>query len=54
VLASLGEYSLHGSGPEQRRASVVGQAAMGVVGWLWGDRIANTAITGLAELQQSY
>src|SRR6185436_11194650 len=54
VLASLGEYSY--TDPSQNSGALPSwaKAAMGIVGWFWGDRIANTAISGAAELHQNY
>jgi hypothetical protein len=54
VTASLGQYSY--TDPTQYTGSIPGwaKATMGVAGLLFGDEIANVAITGLAELNQNY
>jgi hypothetical protein len=54
VLASLGEYSA--TDRSQYAAPLPGwaRASMGVAGWLFGDDLANVAVTGLAALSQEY
>jgi hypothetical protein len=54
VLASLGEYSYTAPGQATPALPAWARALMGPVGWMLGDEAANVAITGAAELHQSY
>lgn len=54
LQASLGEYSYTEPSQSTGTLPTWAKATMGLAGLLFGDKISNVAITGLAELHQNY
>lgn len=54
IRASLGEYSYTDPAQSTGELPAWAKGTMGAAGFLFGEEVANVAITGLAELHQNY